>query len=372
MSLIARLLPFFLLAFSAALTHAQNARTVLLINDLTAGQHAALASAMREQLTEKLTADGFTVLSPQETESKDESFDERPLQMGSTVGTLEIAQSVQADYVIVVNLITYGPKQLHYESRDPVPAGVVYALRLSYDLLAVRGTTPLTGDEIRLTETFLEDKPASYVAGDLATRFVDQASTQIASEAQTQTGVLPRPATTTGSVSTPSLSTPSNAPRIRFSVTPHLSDITLPNISLTADNQVSIGADELPVIVRGVAVTLDGVLVGHAPGNFPASAGLHRLQLSGYGLLDWEEAVELSDGDALTPELSLSADGLADYYRVSDFINALQDGDTLTPEQSSELRASVDKLLAAYAVDFAEIEANQQSLWARPATNGEE
>ncbi|GHC01463.1 PEGA domain-containing protein [Cerasicoccus arenae] len=335
-------------------------RTAVFVNNLAGVELADKANALESLLAANLNGQGFSVISRQEVAN---SLENDPAQtnlgraLASSSSALRLAQTLDADYLLVANLVSFGSKQIAYRGYDVATANTTYVLRVSYGLLEASGGAGLVGEEITVSEMLRQDESINIVDTDLLNGLITQAAALIAKNAreEAQLGNIPV---------APALAAP-----VSFAITPRLQDIALPNVIIDENNVVTLTAEKFPIEATGVDIELDGVVLGSAPGTFTARPGLHQLRLTRDGFVSWERNVNLYDGFVLVAQLNFSADGQQQWQELSGFLQELQTGRELNDAEAEKLRGEAEALRqSGFRVDTNQAPSfiYENSLWGNP------
>ncbi|MEO0796655.1 MAG: hypothetical protein AAFX93_15915 [Verrucomicrobiota bacterium] len=378
----------FLLGMASAMAQTSGRDIAVFVVNLAGVEFVDEAAYLENELKIDLTLQGFSVIPRAKVAAADGTTDTEVDDFGrkltSDVSLLEVADELEADFVLVASIVSYGPATVRYYALDRDLPSLKHVMRVSTALLAPLAQPPLVNEDYEFSGSLETEAGTTNSSHDLPRSLVRMASPMIAQNTRITLGIAeptpeeleqlaatqlaPAPpvmldaegveqspresATSAASVSQP----PAESGPVSFSITPRLEDVFLPNLQLDESNVVSISHDQYPVLLHGIAVEFHGLLRGHAPGDFTTQAGLQTVRLSGFGLLDWVEAVDVMSGSNLSPTMSLSSVGMEEWERLSAFVSEFQDGDILDEEQAERLRQDAAALRAfGFQVDVSDV-----------------
>ncbi|WP_309387452.1 PEGA domain-containing protein [Cerasicoccus frondis] len=355
-----RFLLISLLAAANAFGQTEGRKTAVFVNNLAGIELADKANALESLLAANLNGQGFNVISRQEVVNSLESapdIEDLGRALASSSSALRLAQTLNADYLIVANLVSFGQRNVKYRGYDIATANTTYTLRVSYSLLEASGGAGLVGEEISVSETLRDNESIEIVDTDLLNGLLTEAAALIAQNAreEAQLGNIPV--------------APQPAAPVSFAITPRLQDIAIPNVIIDQDNVVTLSAEKFPIEAVGVDVELDGIVIGSAPGTLEARPGLHQLRLTRDGFVSWERNVNLYDGFVLVAQMNFSADGLQQWQEMSAFLQDLQSGRELSDAEAEEIRGKAEALRqSGFRVDTNQAPSfiYENSLWGSP------
>lgn len=121
-------------------------------------------------------------------------------------------------------------------------------------------------------------------------------------------------------------------------------DMLVPTIVKTEDDDFVIGEHQLPINPMNVTVELNGVVVGTAPGTFQVPPGLSKLRLTREGYRDIERTVNVVPGQTLKIDMQMTD---KEYLRWKDmvvFLEQMKAGAKLTDAQAEQIRGFAQML----------------------------
>ncbi len=242
-------------------------------------------------------------------------------ELSNNTSALRLAQNLGVDYILIPAITSYGTEKKSYAGNGIKTLNTTYRLRLNYRIIgageggAERGGTVISEKNVRDTSALQTD------SSDIINQLLDDAADQLAAAITESGKTLPASVAKAALVSF----------NIACTMTdPRLQPILVPDINLSADNQVIVTNHPMAVQPMDVTVELDGVALGSAPGEFKARPGLHKLRLSREGFSDWARTVNIYDGQTLRVALQMSPEGYAKWKDTTDFLATLDNNRKLT------------------------------------------
>ncbi len=307
---------------------------------------AEKTGVLEDLLTARFTELGFSVMSrevaidaldpaPGDGEA---SLEER---LSSRTSALRLAQNLGADTVLSATITSWGQNQRRYQGHGVETDHTENILRVSYRLFdGVRGGS-LYSDTVRVSKVHRNTADLTVTEGDLLNELLDGASAELAGALARQTRERPAPARR-------EMPGPVN-----FDLDISLRNLTIPDVHVDAEGNVTLSSIEHEMAPYGVTVELDGVAIGSAPGTLEAFPGLHTMRLSRDGFRDWERTVNLYDGLELHIAMEPSEEGLARWRDYTEFLNDLQTGTRLAEAEIEVLKGYAQQLRqSGYRIDI--------------------
>ncbi len=245
--------------------------------------------------------------------------------LSDNTSALRLAQNLNADYLIVASIASYGTEKKVFSDANLDTVNLVHTLRVTYKVLEGVHGGSLAGDVLKVsrTERFTENTAGSS-NGDAINDLLDEASEKIAESF--------------GKASATIAAAPARPGMVDFSVTCGMQDIaqlpvTVPDVRLSKDGTVSVGTERLPVDVLNATVELNGVVVGSTPGTFKGTPGLNKIRISREGFTPWERTINIVANQSLKVALQMSEAGYKRWQDNMSFLQNLENGKKLTDAQ---------------------------------------
>ena len=109
-----------------------------------------------------------------------------------------------------------------------------------------------------------------------------------------------------------------------FEIVAIVNGINIPDVIVDQSGNATTGTKSYPVSASGVTVELDGVVIGTTPGAFKTNPGIHKMRLPRQGLKDWEQTVNIFDGQKLSVAMELDNQGHQRWKETTAFLNSLK------------------------------------------------
>ncbi len=184
---------------------------------------------------------------------------------------LRVAQMMEADYLVMVSLISLGENRVRTQSYGVPQEVTTTTLRVGLRVLEGDRGAQVYGDTIVVSEKVFQNSNLQVDAGDLLNSLLDRGAGDLTA-------------------------------RVRSSHE---------RIAAAAPAARELATVMVNSSVPGAAVEIGGVVVGTAPGTFQIRPGVHEVRVTREGYATWEKSVTFADGQVLDVPLELSAVGLA-------------------------------------------------------------
>jgi hypothetical protein len=245
--------------------------------------------------------------------------------LATQTSALRLAQSLNANYVLVATLLSYGSDTRAFQGYGINTVNRVYTLRASYRLCDATNGGTLAGDAIAATTTVPQTANFAENSGDLLNNLLNSAAGQIADSFLGKVGISTLPMS----------AAPGQAP---FSVQCSMADIVLPDILESSDNQYVIRPLAYTVEPLDVTVELNGLTLGSAPGNFIGPTGISKLRLSRAGFKPQDMTVNLSPGFNLNVALQMDDQGYARWQQSIAYLQGLKTDAQISAADADRIR----------------------------------
>jgi len=260
--------------------------------------------------------------------------------LSDQTSAVALARSMNADYVLVVSLSTLSSQEQQFEGYGVKTSTISQTLDATYRLLDRAAGSVIDSGSASATEQ-VRSTPNLQQKIDLIDPLLKQVAARLITvmEHRCQARALTAPAALDGAA---------------FSVNCTMLDIAVPNVVLDANsNRYTVAANPLSVSPMGVAVEVDGVVVGSTPGQFRAPPGLHKLRLRAPGFKPWEGTVNISDGFTLQVALQMESETYARWLITTKVLQDLKQGQQLTDAQVDLVRGVAAFFTnSRYVVDY--------------------
>lgn len=260
--------------------------------------------------------------------------------LSDQTSALALARNMGADYVLVCSLTALNTQEQQFEGYGVKTQVLSQTLDATYRLLdraqgaVIDSGAASASEQVRGTPNLqqkvdLIDPLIKQVAGNLV---------QVM-QRRCRAGALPAPAALDSAA---------------FTVSATLLDVSVPDIQLDpASKRFTVGANPLSVSPQGVAVEVDGVVVGSTPGQFRTTPGLHKLRLRAPGLKPWEGTVNITNGFDLKVAMQMDEATWKRWLETATVLQQLKQGQQLTDAQVDLIRGVAQFFASSrYVVDY--------------------
>jgi hypothetical protein len=260
--------------------------------------------------------------------------------LSDQTSALALARNMGADYVLVCSLTALNTQEQQFEGYGVKTQVLSQTLDATYRLLdraqgaVIDSGAASASEQVRGTPNLqqkvdLIDPLIKQVAGNLV---------QVM-QRRCRASTLPAPAALDGA---------------SFTVSATLLDVSVPDIQLDpASKRFTVGANPLSVSPQGVAVEVDGVVVGSTPGQFRTTPGLHKLRLRAPGLKPWEGTVNITNGFDLKVAMQMDEATWKRWLDTATVLQQLKQGQQLTDAQVDLIRGVAQFFASSrYVVDY--------------------
>jgi len=217
---------------------------------------------------------------------------------------LRIAQMLQADYLLIASITSVGKETKRFKADEVSTENIQNIVRVSIKLLEGNQGGTIYGDVVKITKSFRQTEYLKTESDDLLNSMLDEAASIAAQKAS------------------------ANIEKIR---------------SVVVD---PVGTVEFTVKcnVPDASVELDGTAIGSTGPQgtrFRAAPGLHQVRISREWFQAWEKTINVFDGQALTPQLELSREGLERFKNLETFKAEMKRYDQETELTKKQVEAEV-------------------------------
>ena len=245
--------------------------------------------------------------------------------LNDQTSALRLAQSLNADYVLVATLVSYGSDVRAFSGYGVNTLNRIYTLRATYRLCDASRGGSLIGDVVAATDTIPQTANASENNPDELNKLIDQAAATLADSFlqkvnSPQVAVVPAPG------------------QVPFAIECSMADIVLPDVVQDPNGQYSIKPLAYTVSPLDVTVELNGLALGSAPGNFTGPAGISKLRLSRQGFKTQDLTVNLSPGFKLRVALQMDDSGYARWQQSIAYLQGLKTDAKITDADAERIR----------------------------------
>jgi len=311
--------------------------------------------AMEDLLSSRLAEAGFRVMSREDVIGSVAAFGDAGPNAGdpdlagaeldkalsNNTSALRLAQNMGADYILTASIVSINHNRKRFKGYDIDRTVFESILRGSYKVLDRTKGGSLTGGTVessvkspfqdqvdestwgRRKHTYAEEIGA---VDDL----VDEAATKLAAHLEKRRERVDEPA--------------DEAESVKWTVICGTTDMVVPTVVRTDDNDFVVGEQELPVNPMNVTVELNGVVVGTAPGTFEVPPGLSKLRLTREGYKDIARTVNVVPGQTLRIDMQMTDKEYARWKDMIAFLEQMKAGNKLTDAQAEQIRGFAQML----------------------------
>jgi hypothetical protein len=245
--------------------------------------------------------------------------------LSDQASALSLARSMGADYVLVASLTALSSQEQRFEGYGVKTQVLSQTLDATYRLLDRAQGAVIDSGAASATEQ-VRGTPELQQKVDLIDPLIRQVAANLTQVMQRrcQAAALPAPAALDGA---------------SFTVSATMLDVSVPNIVLDqATGRFTVAANPLSVSPLGVAVEMDGVVVGSTPGTFRGTPGLHKLRLRAPGFKPWEGTVNVANGFDLRVAMQMDQATYQRWLQTTAVLQELKQGQQLTDAQVDLIR----------------------------------
>lgn len=278
---------------------------------------------LEDLVTSRISDMGFSVISREtsvdsisKTFGKETDLD-KVLDKESSI--LRLAQNMNADYVFVATITTLGRTETKTSAYGNNWTDVTDKLRVSYKILDkfIGGT--LTADVVEVKKN-TRQTANSTTEVDFNDLFDDAAKKLAQNLQQKLDGDKIREVA-------------GDSRKVDVVVSCTIQGLTVPDIVKNDKGDYVVSSTQLKIGAQNVTVSLNGTVLGTAPGLFKMPKGMSKIKLSRQGCKDWEQNISPTAGMTLNVDLEMSDDGLARWKEMAAFVQDLKSGEKLTDAQ---------------------------------------
>lgn len=205
--------------------------------------------------------------------------------------TVRVAQMLGADYVMVASIISADRAALIVGGKQMMSFTLRMTVKVSE---AVQGSSVYGENWTRKYPVTAENSAgtdANVYYNDLLDAWASETGAKIAEKAKTWRRVEPAP-----------------VQMVSFTVSTTIDELIKGlETGVRAPNEL---LDEMRRIVGGATVEIDGATVGSSPGTFQVAPGMHQMRISRQWMKDWQQTVNVQNGNNFKVALELSDSGL--------------------------------------------------------------
>lgn len=311
--------------------------------------------AMEDLLSSRLAEAGFRVMSREDVINSVASFGDAGPNAGdpdlagaeldkalsNNTSALRLAQNMGADYILTASIVSINHNRKRFKGYDIDRTVFESILRGSYKVLDRTKGGSLTGGTVESTvKSPFQDQVDESTWGDrkhtyaeeigAVDNLVDEAATKLAAHLEKRRERVDEPA--------------DEAESVKWTVICGTTDMVVPTVVRTDDNDFVVGEQELPVNPMNVTVELNGVVVGTAPGTFEVPPGLSKLRLTREGYKDIERTVNVVPGQTLRIDMQMTDKEYARWKDMIAFLERMKAGNKLTDAQAEQIRGFAQML----------------------------
>jgi hypothetical protein len=257
---------------------------------------------------------------------------------------LRLAQNMGADFILFVSIGSFEKSARKFKdaSIGVETESTIHTLRATYKVVEGYTGGALGGDSIRSAKTIRQTANLQIADADVLNELLEDAAAKVtdglaAKAAQFKAPVAPG--------------------KVEISIVASVKDltgseITLPDVRLSEDNQLLRGDRSMPV-QASATIEIDGFAVGTTPSKLRVFPGAHKLRLTRPGFTDVELTINATDGLALTPTMQLNEEGYRRWKDIREFMDKLDVSRKLTDARVEEMRGNAQRLRqSGFLVDY--------------------
>jgi hypothetical protein len=245
--------------------------------------------------------------------------------LSDNTSALRLAQNLDADYVLLATLASYGNESRAYTGQGVNTINNRHILRVSYRLAEAARGGEVGGHTVAVTRTFRQSSGLQVESTDVLNQLLDEAAHKVSASLVARRESLPTIALETA--------------RVQVTLQCRITDFArLPNAGLNESNEVVLGEGHAQATVSDVTVEVNGIAIGSAPGTFDVPVGLNKLRLTREGFKPYERTVNFYDGQTLTAALQMSEEGYARWKDVVATYTGLENNRKLTDAEVEVLQ----------------------------------
>lgn len=307
-------------------TAATKPLAALFVRNLAGDAMAAHLSRIEEMVLAEFAGKGFRVMSASDatravSRMAAQTVEERqapdPVEeaINSNTNALRLAQNLESDFLLVVSVNSLS-QETHEISMHDVQREVENTrLQLSYRMAHSGWGDQVLGGNVESTVT--RSRSANYRATGTGhiDRLVQDAVKKLGAEYDRKSAEL--------IASKPEILATTAREEVSFSIVCTVQDLSVPDIVLSQSGDYTVGSSTLEITPLDVAVELDGLVIGSAPGTFKARPGLHQLKLSREGFKPWQRPISVREGLELRVALVMTDEELARWRERTTFLQDL-------------------------------------------------
>jgi PEGA domain len=259
--------------------------------------------------------------------------------MSNNTSAVRLAQSMSANYILVVAIDTYGSDQIQYDEGDIHTQITDTKMTLTYKLLDSASGGSLSAGEVTASR---KDRvqPGLQISRDMVDNLLKDAAVKLSA-------VLADKAAA-GQVA--AAGAPSSA-TAQFTIVCTMSDLNVPITTKNDAGDYVVTANA--TIQIPATVEVDGIAVGTTPGPLQSAPGIHKVRISAAGFRDWNYTSNLYQGEQLNVALQLDTEGYARWGDSAAFLEGLKDKAKLTNAEADKIEGLAQMFRqSGYKVDI--------------------
>lgn len=259
----------------------------------------------------------------------------------------QLARDLGADYLLHASVTSYDMEIMEVTSYGKTREVVNTVLRLSYRVAGLNRGGAILGDTLEIKERTVSNPyiSRSETTGATVNKLLLRASRELAAAVAEQAE---------GRFGEDGLPEPEEpADTVPLTVSVGIRDVAIPEIVVDDSGNYMVKQKKFPIQATGVAVELNGSVVGSAPGVFQVTPGFHVLSLSRDDLKPFSRRINVSrQGSELHLDMVLDDAAKAEWRENLQFLEGIKRGTKLTDGQQEVLRGYAKMLgQSGYRVD---------------------
>jgi hypothetical protein len=257
--------------------------------------------------------------------------------LSNNTSALRLAQNLDADYVLVVSITSFGTDTQRY--RDP-SAGIdllnkKHQMRATWKLLdGTLGGSMTAGVATAVITDRTDPRNSVIERENVIDDLIDSAAMDMAA-------MLDR-ASRRGAIDSPALAGPGG--EVTFDINCGLANLVIPEVIKNERGEFIVLAGRYTLEAMAVTVELDGVVIGTTGVPLKAKPGLHKLRLKRAMMKDYEGTVKISQGQVLDIAMEFTPEGAREFRQMAGFVQGLKERQALTEAEVKVLEGWAQKL----------------------------
>ncbi len=243
--------------------------------------------------------------------------------VSDSTNAVQLAREMGADYLFIVGILQYVPRNTQYEGNGIKTDVQQKALTLSWKMIDAGKGATVDGGEITQADAVRQTQ-GSTVETELLDGLLRGVSARIVQDFDSRVAA--------GRVRT---GTPASAAQVQITVECTMGDMTFPEFVRNQDGTYGVKGYGLMAMPLDVDCQLDGRSQGTAPGTFTLSPGIHKLRLVRPGYEEYSTSINVrpEGGQRFRFALRMTPNEMARWRENTALLQQLKQGAQLTEAQ---------------------------------------